>query len=355
MNILKEIMKSEGVKKVVAILLLVVLLFSIRSMFNLILLTFIFTFLFSSLQNFLYEKINKFIPVKRAWITVLVYASATAGLVIALVKYIPLLMKQLVAIGTQISTFQLDEYAESVDPRLFNVLKGIKIDEYVAKGAEALMDSVPHVGEFGLHIVLGLLLSFFFIMEKEKLAKFGESVERSRIGGVYSIYKHFGKSFLNSFGKVLNVQIMISFINAILSVIILGFLGFSQVIGLGFMIFISGLIPVAGVIVSFIPISIIAFTIGGLTKVLWVVVLITVLHVLESYILNPKLMSMKTELPIFLTFVTLIVGEHFIGIWGLLIGLPLFMFFLDIANINPSHEEQATSKIKEEPHETPLE
>ena len=353
MNAWKEIIKSEAFKKMLAILILVVVLYSISSMFNLLLLTFIFTFLFSSLIGLIHRKLNRFVSIKEKWITVLVYLSATGGLVIVLVKYIPLLMKQLVSIGTQISEFKLDEYADSLDPRLFNVIKGIKVDEYVAKGAEALMESAPHVGEFGLHIVLGLLLSFFFILEKEKVKAFGKQVEKSRVSEIYLIYKRFGTIFLNSFGKVLNVQIMIAFINAVLSVILLGFLGFNQIIGLGFMIFILGLIPVAGVVISFIPISIIAFTIGGIMKVVWVIVLIMALHALESYILNPKLMSMKTELPVFFTFVILIFGEHFIGIWGLLVGLPLFMFFLDIANINPNEEDSVEVEKPEPKEETP--
>lgn len=337
----KEIAKSEGMKKLIAILVLILLVFSLRSMFNLILLTFIFTFIFSNIQNLIYEKINRFVPIKRNLVTILLYLSAVVGLVIALVKYLPLLGKELVSIGKQITSFDLNEYGESLDPRLFEILQSIKLHEYVSKGAGMIMDSVPHIGGFSLHLVLGLLLSFFFILEKEKIMKFGDKIEKSKIGFLYNYYKPFGKSFLNSFGKVLNVQILISFINAVLSVIILGFLGFSQVIGLGFMIFILGLIPVAGVVISFVPISIIAFSIGGVVKVIWVVILIVVLHALESYVLNPKIMSVKTELPIFFTFVILVLGEHFIGIWGLLIGLPLFMFFLDITGIsNESNENE---------------
>lgn len=347
MNFLKELMKTSAAKNFFAIVLLLLLLFSIRSMFNLLLLTFIFIFLFSSIQNFLFEKINKVIPVKRNFVIMFVYLSALAGLIISLVKYIPLLAKQLMVIGTQVSSFRLEEYSDKLDPRLFAVVKEIKIDEYLSKGANALMQSAPHIGEFSLHIVLGLLLSFFFILEKDEIMKFGEKVEKSKVGDLYNYYKHFGKSFLNSFGKVLHVQIMISFINAILSVIMLAVLGFSQVIGLGFMIFICGLIPVAGVVISFIPISIIAFTIGGVTKVIWVIALILILHALESYILNPKLMSMKTKLPVFFTFVILILGEHFLGIWGLLVGLPLFMFFLDITNITPNEQESNTKRQKD--------
>jgi predicted PurR-regulated permease PerM len=113
----------------------------------------------------------------------------------------------------------------------------------------------------------------------------------------------------------------------------LGLLGFKQLLGLAVMIFFFSLIPVAGTIASLIPLSIIAFNNGGIKKILFVCILIAALHALESYVLNPKFMAAKTELPVFIIFIVLIVSEHFMGVWGLLIGIPLFMFLLDLINI----------------------
>ena len=141
---------------------------------------------------------------------------------------------------------------------------------------------------------------------------------------------------MQSFGKVIQTQITISFINCVLSIIMLSILGFPQIFGLGFMIFVLGLIPVAGVIVSLIPLAIIAFTIGGFKMIIYILVLVAILHALESYILNPKLMSQKTKLPVFYTFVVLIVSEHILGIWGLIIGIPIFIFILDVLEVKNS-------------------
>jgi predicted PurR-regulated permease PerM len=93
-------------------------------------------------------------------------------------------------------------------------------------------------------------------------------------------------------------------------------------------------VPVAGTIVSLIPLSIIGFNIGGVMTIFYVIIMITALHALESYVLNPKLMASKTELPVFIIFIILLVSEHFMGVWGLLIGIPLFMFFLDLLSVN---------------------
>jgi predicted PurR-regulated permease PerM len=62
--------------------------------------------------------------------------------------------------------------------------------------------------------------------------------------------------------------------------------------------------------------------------------MVVVLHALESYILNPKLMSSKTNLPTFITFIILVFGEHFLGVWGLILGIPIFIFFLDLVGVD---------------------
>jgi predicted PurR-regulated permease PerM len=109
------------------------------------------------------------------------------------------------------------------------------------------------------------------------------------------------------------------------------------------MIFLLGLIPVAGVIISLIPLCTIAYTIGGMTYVMYIIVMIVILHALESYVLNPKLMSAKTNLPVFYTFIILVISERFFGVWGLIIGIPVFMFLLDVLGV--THDETIESEI----------
>ena len=99
------------------------------------------------------------------------------------------------------------------------------------------------------------------------------------------------------------------------------------------MVMMLGLIPVAGVIISLVPLSIVAFNNGGFVQVVYVLVMIVLLHAFEAYILNPKLMSEKTKLPIFYTLSILIVSEHIAGVLGLIVGLPIFMFILDVIEV----------------------
>jgi predicted PurR-regulated permease PerM len=109
------------------------------------------------------------------------------------------------------------------------------------------------------------------------------------------------------------------------------------------LIFLLSLIPVVGFLISLIPLLIIGYNIGGLTTVTYVLGIIAVLHFIEGYFLNPKLMSTKMNLPMFYTFIVLLFSEHYIGVWGLLIGIPIFVFMLDILEIT---NEDSSKKVK---------
>ncbi|MNP46211.1 hypothetical protein D3C76_1401920 [compost metagenome] len=100
------------------------------------------------------------------------------------------------------------------------------------------------------------------------------------------------------------------------------------------MIFLLSLIPVVGFVISLIPLCIIGYNIGGIAMTIYVLVMIAILHFVEGYFLNPKLMSSKMNLPMFYTFIVLLFSEHYMGVWGLILGIPIFVFFLDILEIN---------------------
>ena len=117
----------------------------------------------------------------------------------------------------------------------------------------------------------------------------------------------------------------------------LAFMHMPQIIALGLMVFILSLVPVAGVIISLIPLSIIGYSVGGIRYVIYIFIMIMIIHAIEAY---PKFMASKTELPIFYTFLVLLVAEHFWGTWGLIVGVPIFTFLLDVLGIKSAKKSK---------------
>ena len=334
MEFLKELFKKEATKEIVAFTLLALLIYAMKSMLNLILLTFLITYLICIFQAFILDKLKKFMHVNEVILTLVLYIALIAIIAILARIYLPVLLKQVIYISTEFTNAAVSSNNYSIKKYVLPFIVKFDITQYLNDKAGTLFESAINVGRWGLNIVLAVILSLFFMIGQSKIRKFFKGFETSRIAGQYKYMKLFAQNFVNSFGKVISAQIIIAFCNTTLSIIVLSILKFPQILALGLMIFLFSLVPIAGVIISLIPLSLIAFKIGGIIKVVDVLIIVVVLHSLESYVLNPKFMSDKTDLPVFLVFIILIVSEHFMGLWGLLIGIPLFIFALDLLKIN---------------------
>ncbi|MDD3224643.1 MAG: AI-2E family transporter [Clostridium sp.] len=347
MNSIIKILNKEIVKSIIFIFCVAIFLFLIKSILNLVLLTFIITYLVNSLEKFLAKKFGKNFTIKKGIVTMIIYIILIAFIIFVFVKYVPLLIVQIASIIKQADNYYIDitKYNLPRDVRriIIPILAKIDLKNYTQSGMSMAFKAAGDVAKWSGNVLIALILSLFFMIEKERVLKFVHKFKYSKVSGIYNYFEHFGGSFLNSFGKVINAQVVIAIVNTTISVIFLAIFGFPKLLALGFMIFILSLIPVAGVIISLVPLSLIAFKIGGIMKVLDIIIMIAVIHVIESYILNPKLMSENTKLPIFFTFVVLIFSEHFLGFWGLLLGIPLFMFFVEVLGVNVNDDKKVVS------------
>ena len=336
MTTLKSIFSRQMPRRLLILVAFGIVVYLLRGMANMFLLTFIFAYLGYTASSFFFTKAKIVNSRLLKAIIIVVYLGIITFAMYILYKYIPVIISELQSIIDQATLFLNSTYENETLNYIISLSKDFKISTYISDNVEALFASITNIGKWGFDIFVALILSLFFILEKNRIIKFTSGFKNSKITIVYDELSFFGRKFLQSFGKVIQTQITISFINCILSMILLSILKFPQIFGLGFMIFVLGLIPVAGVIISLLPLSIIAFSIGGFKMILYILILVAILHAIESYVLNPKLMSQKTKLPVFYTFVVLIVSENIIGIWGLIIGIPIFIFILDVLEVkNP--------------------
>ena len=336
MNDSKHVLENTSPKEKIITLIIISLIFiTIWYMLDLALLTFIFTYVFYSLWGLLRVNNKENFPIRipDPIIIIVLYLIFAALLFAISYQFIPVIMAQLSELWKIVSTFNIANLKSDLDPRIYDILAKLNYNSYISGAGVFMADGARKIGSFGLTILMALILSLFILLEKNKIKIFSLSLENSRISQIYRYFVFFGTSFVRTFGKVMEVQIIISLVNTILSCIVLIILGFPQIIGLSVMIFVLGLIPVMGVVVSFVPLSMIGYNIGGFPEVLIILAMILVVHFIGTYLLYPKLMSDKTELPICFIFIVLIIGEHYLGVWGLLIGVPIFIFLLDLMNV----------------------
>ncbi|EKU44102.1 AI-2E family transporter [Lysinibacillus sp. HST-98] len=337
--------RSNGFKRFIILVGIALALYLMRSMINLILLTFIITYLMNQLTTKTTKSIRKYAPMNEKAVTVTLYLLLVAGIVAVIYKYLPIVTQQITQLFDLIASFNLDPDDNEIARYLAPTFEKIELGKYLEQGVDLTLKNITNIGKIIMQILISLILSLFILLEKNRIIEFTAKFKDSKIGPLYDELHYFSRIFIRSFGKVIEAQFIIAAVNCVLSVIALSIMGFPHLIALGIMLFILGLVPVAGVIISLIPLSIIAYSIGGLMYIVYILVIVMVLHAIEAYFLNPKLMSAKTDLPIFYTFMVILFSEHFLGVWGLIIGIPLFMFLLDILGVNSS-EDPAKKSVK---------
>lgn len=334
-----DLFKKTGVKRIIIFGLIILILYSVRSMMNIILLTFIFSFLMNGLIRYTLKHLR----IHRTVLILLLYSLIVSLLTIGVVKYLPIITMEITQLIRQISNFSIQSYDNPIISYIEPIIASNQVTGYIENGFSFLLKSVTDISTTSVQVLIALVLSLFFLLEKPRLIEFTNKFKESKIAPFYLEIEYFGSKFSRTFGKVIEAQFIIALINTFLTMIVLMVLGFPQIFGLSIMVFFLGLIPVAGVIISLIPLSLIAFTIGGFLTVLYLLIAIMVIHAIEAYILNPKLMSSKTNLPVFYTFIVLIFSQQFFGVWGLIIGIPVFVFLLDILDVTDKEPKSKTA------------
>lgn len=327
----REWINHDGIRRIIVLAILVLVIFAMQSMMNIILLTLLLTILIGSMYDGLMKLFQKFIPnVSRFFVLPLVYLILLAVIGWGVYRMVPTVIMQVTQLYQMIIEAYRHPHESEWNPYIINFLNTLNVQRFIEPGFNVILK----ISKLGSQLLIALLLSLFFLLDRTHITRFTASFQESKLGWFFKEVGYFGKMFLDTFGKVIEAQLLISLINCIITIIALWFMGFPNLLGLALIIFMLGLIPVAGVFISLVPLGLIAFSLGGVKYIVYLLVLVVVIHAIEAYFLNPKLMSSKTNLPVFYTFVILIFSEHFIGPWGLIIGIPLFVFFLDLIGVN---------------------
>src|SRR5207302_5422320 len=125
------------------------------------------------------------------------------------------------------------------------------------------------------------------------------------------------RDFYRSFATVMGAQIMISFINTILTAIFLFAVGLPHAPLLIAVTFLCGLVPIVGNLISNTIIVFVALTVS-LKLAIGALVFLVAIHKLE-YFLNSKIIGERIRNPVWLTLIALIIGERLMGIPGLIL------------------------------------
>ncbi|MFL1695699.1 AI-2E family transporter [Weissella kandleri] len=212
------------------------------------------------------------------------------------------------------------------------------LDEKIANSVTTFLQmslvAVQSVWKVVTEVAIAILLSLVYAVSLHPLKRFGKQFQHSDFPNFFKNVFALSNKFVYILGQIIRVQVEIDLINTTFSTIGFILLGMPSPLVLGSMVMVLGLIPVAGVLISLIPLTIVSFSTGGWVLALEMLIFILCIHAFEAYFLHPKLMASRSDLPIFVTFISLIVMERLLGPWGLILGVPIVSFALDVLNVH---------------------
>ena len=130
---------------------------------------------------------------------------------------------------------------------------------------------------------------------------------------------------------VVRGQLLICVVNGLLSAIGFWIFGLKYWPILALAAAVLSIIPIFGAILSSIPAVFVGLTQDVFTAV-WVLVWILGIHQVEANLLNPKIIGASAKIHPVLVVFSLLVGEHYFGLWGALLAVPALSLSQSIFN-----------------------
>ena len=324
-------------------------LYVLRAFFLLLFLTFVFTYI----QAHGAEKLAPYLP-RRPFRVSLISGAFLLVLVLVGVVIIPQVVSQARIVADAYPTYLeaadskvialAEEYPvlgdimgvssenskEGISPSSIFFQQLLSLDDHGA-GSQSIARGVQVLRELGGTVMgvvsaffLALLFSFLIVLDLPRLSESVQSLQLTKIRFIYDEVVPSLRDFGEVLGRALEAQLMIAIINTILTGVVIYFLGLGDNLTfLSMIVFLSSFIPVAGVFISSVPICLMVIPKSGFTGVAITVTAIWIVHMVEAYVLNPKIFGHHLRINPVLVLIILTIAGKLFHVWGLILGLPV--------------------------------
>ena len=182
------------------------------------------------------------------------------------------------------------------------------------------------VAQIGLDIAAGISSLFFIAVlvlyfigtydaTKEAMYRLVSRSHRATFVG-------YAEQILQNVGRYLSGMVLLAFMNATFSTLLLLATGVPAAFLIGIVAFFITLIPLIGTVLTTIAMSIIAFIHSPVSGLI-VLILMLIYMQIEAYILTPRVMSKAVKVPGSVVLISALAGGTLFGLPGSLIAIPL--------------------------------
>lgn len=180
------------------------------------------------------------------------------------------------------------------------------------------------------NIVLGLIISIYMLIDKEKFAALSKKIIYALLSKESAdIVVSLAHRTNDTFGKFLSGKIIDSAIIGVLTFVVLTIFKMPYTILISVIIGITNIIPFFGPFFGAIPSFIIIMFVSPV-KALWFLLIIFIIQQLDGNIIGPKILGDSIGISAFWILFSLLVAGKLLGLVGMIIGVPLFALIYSI-------------------------
>lgn len=244
------------------------------------------------------------------------------------VRVLPQILNSVQIFGSDMGFKDLAAYISELSKdiskgEILSILKGGFLG---ASGFFATTSAVLH----GIvNVVLTFVLAFYLALEENGVRRFLHLVSPKT-------YEHYVTDLWSRAQIKISLwmqgQVLLSLFVALLVYIPNLFLNMPYAALLAVLAFFGELIPMVGLLLSMIPAAFIAWTHGGMSLLITILVIYTIIAQLESHVLYPKIMNKLVGVPSVVVIIALVMGAKLAGIWGVILSVPLAAVIMELAS-----------------------
>lgn len=133
---------------------------------------------------------------------------------------------------------------------------------------------------------------------------------------------NYTERILENFGNYLSGMVVLAFLNALFSTILLLIVGVPGAFLLGLIALVITIIPLIGTVLTTIAMSLVAFIHDPLSGLIVLVLMIIYMQV-EAYVLGPRIMGKAVQVPGSVVLISALAGGTLFGLIGALVAIPI--------------------------------
>lgn len=192
--------------------------------------------------------------------------------------------------------------------------------EYITQYLKGAMNFATGIFD----IFVTIIISIYTLAERGRIVKFLKRLSSALFGNknYNMIAKYFTKTN-EVFFNFVSGQLIDAILVGIMTAIAMSIMKVKYAVLLGFIIGLFNLIPFFGAIVAVGIAIFITLCTGGVSKAIWLAIVIIILQQLDANVINPKIMSDKLKIsPILVIFSVTFAGAYF-GVLGMFLAVPI--------------------------------